>query len=307
MTKLVNDPHDFVSQALAGFAAAQSDRVLAVPGAGVIRAAEPPGGQVAVIMGGGSGHFPAFAGWVGAGFGHGAVCGNIFSSPSEAQILAVARAAESGGGILFSPINYAGDILHFGAAAEKLRQDGIDVRLAAVTDDIVSAPAEDHHERRGIAGAFIVLKMVGAAAEAGGDLRQVEQVMIRANAATRTFGVAFGGCTLPGGAEPMFTIPPGRMAVGLGIHGEPGTAEVDLVSADQVADLLVDGLLAERPSEAGRRVAVLVNGLGATKYDELSIVYRRVAQRLAAAHMTPVAPVVGEQVTSLDMAGLSVT
>ncbi|MDR1441703.1 MAG: dihydroxyacetone kinase family protein [Bifidobacteriaceae bacterium] len=307
MTKLVNDPREFVSQALAGYTAAQSGRVLAVPDAGVVRAAQAPEGQVAVVMGGGSGHFPAFAGWVGVGFGHGAVCGNIFSSPSAEQIMAVSKAASNGGGILFAPINYAGDILHFGAAAVKLREEGVDVRMRAVTDDIVSAPTEDYLDRRGIAGAFIVLKMACAAAEAGQSLDEVERVMVAANRATRSFGAAFGGCTLPGAKEPMFAIPPGRVAVGLGIHGEPGTAEAVCGTADQMADLLVDGLFEERPPEAGRRVAVLVNGLGATKYDELSIIYRRVAERLADAGMEPVAPVVGEQVTSLDMAGLSVS
>ncbi|MDR1186355.1 MAG: dihydroxyacetone kinase family protein [Bifidobacteriaceae bacterium] len=307
MTKLTNDPHDFVAQALEGYAAAQPDRVMAVPNGGIVRASRSPAGQVAVVMGGGAGHFPAFAGWVGAGFGHGAVCGNIFSSPSEDQILAVAHASDNGGGMLFAPINYAGDMLHFGAAAAKLRAQGTDVRMRAITDDIVSAPSRDYLRRRGIAGAFIVLKIVGAAAERGDSLDEVERIMIKANSATRSFGVAFGGCTLPGASEPMFVIPPGRMAVGLGIHGEPGTGEVDRGSADQVGDLIIDGLFNERAPVAGGHVAVLVNGLGATKYDELSIIYRRVAERLAAVGLTPIAAVVGEQVTSLDMAGLSVS
>jgi dihydroxyacetone kinase len=306
VTLLVNSPSEFAEEALAGFAATQSGRVLSVPG-GVIRSRSTPDGQVAVVMGGGSGHFPAFAGWVGPGFGSGAACGNIFASPSENQILSVARSAESGGGILFVPINYAGDILHFSAAVETLRRDGVDARMVAVTDDIASASTEERALRRGIAGSFTVLKVVGAAAESGRPIDEVERVAIAANEATRSFGVAFSGCTLPGSAEPLFTVPAGRVAVGLGIHGEPGISESELGSADDIADLLVDGLFAERAPEAGRSVAVLVNGLGATKYDELFVVFGRVRSRLEAVGMKLVAPVVGEQVTSLDMAGLSVS
>jgi dihydroxyacetone kinase len=258
-------------------------------------------------MGGGSGHFPAFSGWVGPGFGSAAACGNIFASPSENQILSVARSADSGGGVLFVPINYAGDILHFSAAVEKLRLDGVDARMIAVTDDIASASTDDRALRRGIAGSFTVLKIIGAAAEAGQSIDTVERIAIAANEATRSFGVAFSGCTLPGSAEPLFTVPAGRVAVGLGIHGEPGISESELGSADDIADLLVDGLFAERAPEAGRPLAVLVNGLGATKYDELFVVFDRVRARLEAVGMSLVAPVVGEQVTSYDMAGLSLS
>jgi dihydroxyacetone kinase len=306
MTRLVNRPADFADSAIAGFAAAQGERVLGVPG-GVVRSTRSADRQVAIVMGGGSGHFPAFAGWVGVGFGHGAACGNIFSSPSETQVLSVAHAADNGGGILFVPINYAGDILHFTAAAEKLRAEGTDARMVAVTDDIASGSPEMRHTRRGIAGSFLVLKMVGAAAEFGYTLDDVERVAIAANEATRSFGVAFSGCTLPGNAEPLFTVPVGQMAVGLGIHGEPGISQSDLGSADDVADVLVDGLFAERAPEAGRPVALLVNGLGSTKYDELFVVFGRVRERIEQAGMRLVAPVVGEQVTSLDMAGVSIS
>jgi dihydroxyacetone kinase phosphoprotein-dependent L subunit len=306
MTWLINDPSDFADEALAGFAASQPDRVAAVPG-GVVRATASPDGQVAIIMGGGSGHFPAFAGWVGAGFGHGAACGNVFASPSEAQIYSVARAADNGGGLLFAPINYAGDILHFTAAAERLRGEGVDVRLMAVTDDIASGPSDARSTRRGIAGSLIVLKIAGAAAEEGRSLDEVEAITIAANDATRSFGVAFSGCTLPGADAPLFTVPAGRMAVGLGIHGEPGIDEVDLTTADGVADILLDGLFLERPAEPGRAVAVLVNGLGTVKYDELALIFGRVRSVLEDNGMRIVAPVVDEQVTSLDMAGVSLS
>lgn len=306
MTLLVNGAADFAREALAGYVAAESERVALVPG-GVVRSTEGTPGRVALLMGGGSGHFPAFAGWVGTGFGHGAACGNTFASPSESQILSVAREAHSGGGILFAPINYAGDILHFGSATQTLRGEGIDARMVAITDDIASGPSEQRHTRRGIAGAFLVLKIAGAAAERGDSLDEVERIVIAANEATRTLGVAFSGCTLPGSTEPLFTVPAGRMAVGLGIHGEPGVSEIELRSAAEVADLLIDELFLERAPEQSRRVGVLVNGLGATKYDELFVVFTRVRERLEAAGMQLVAPVVGEQVTSLDMEGLSVS
>ncbi|MGH3165393.1 MAG: dihydroxyacetone kinase subunit DhaK, partial [Trebonia sp.] len=306
MTKLFNDAHDFAAEALAEFAAINADRVALVPG-GVVRARRAPEGQVAIVMGGGSGHFPAFAGWVGTGFGHGAACGRVFASPSEKEVLTVARAANARGGILFLPINYAGDILHFGAARDQLRLDGVDARMLAITDDIASGPADDRQLRRGIAGSLLVIKMAGAAAEGGMSLDEVQRIAVAANDATRTFGVAFSGCTLPGSPAPLFQVAAGQMAVGLGIHGEPGIAEAPLGTATEVADVLVDGLFAERPPERGRPVALLVNGLGATKYDELHVLSARVRSRLAAEGMPVAAALAGEYMTSLDMAGVSVS
>lgn len=303
---LTNSAPDFVAEALRAFAHARADVVTLLEG-GLVRATETPEGHVALVLGGGSGHFPAFAGWIGPGFGSAVAAGNIFASPSENQVLRAARAAENGGGVFFLPINYAGDILHFGAAAERLNADGIPTRMVAVTDDIASGPIDSPQGRRGIAGSLIVAKVVGAAAERGDSLHEVERIAVGANAAVRTLGVAFSGCTLPGAGHPLFEIPAGRMAVGLGIHGEPGLREVDLGTADDVADLLVDGLFEERAPEPGRRVAVVLNGLGGTKYDELFVLYGRVSRRIDDAGMTLVAPVVGEQVTSLDMAGVSLS
>ncbi|GAB2882326.1 dihydroxyacetone kinase family protein [Streptomyces mayteni] len=310
MTVLCNDPAVFADEAIEGFVAAHAGRVRRVRG-GVVRSAATPRGQVALVVGGGSGHYPAFAGWVGPGLAHGAACGNLFASPSAAQVASVARASEAGGGVILSFGNYAGDVLHFGQAAVRLRAEGLDVRVLTVTDDIASAPPENHGLRRGIAGDLVAFKVMGAAAERGLGIDEVERLGRRAVAATRSLGVAFGGCTLPGAAEPLFTVEPGRMALGLGIHGEPGIEERELASADAVADLLVDRLLAERPrwhaGYAEDRVAVLVNGLGETKYDELFLVHRRVGARLAEHGLRAVDPEVGELVTSMDMAGLSLT
>src|SRR5690625_1735366 len=208
MTYLFNTPSEFASDALHGLTSAHPDLLAPVYG-GVVRASETPAGQPALVVGGGSGHYPAFAGWVGSGLAHGAVCGNVFSSPSASQVYSVARNAENGGGILLGYGNYAGDVLHFGAAAEKLRHEGFDVRIIEVTDDIMSNPAEQHLERRGIAGDLAVFKITGAAIEAGATLDDAERVARKANDATRSFGLAFDGCTLPGADDALFHVPAG--------------------------------------------------------------------------------------------------
>lgn len=310
MTHLFNDPAAFADEALEGFAAAHRRWVRPVTG-GVVRAGATPAGQVAVVIGGGSGHYPAFSGLVGRGLAHGAAVGNVFASPSAQQIRSVARAAHGGGGVLLMYGNYAGDVLHFGQAAERLAADGVEARTFAVTDDISSAGPDEIAKRRGIAGDLPVFKAAAAAAEQGLPLDEVLATAEHANARTRSFGIAFSGCTLPGADHPLFTVPEARMAVGLGIHGEPGIGEEGLPTADEAARLLVTSLLAELPAEvaapAGQRAAVILNGLGSVKYEELFVVYRRVAELLAEAGVEIVDPEVGELVTSFDMAGISLT
>lgn len=309
MTRLMNDPADFAREALDGFCAAHPEHVQPVRG-GVRRSTASPEGEVALVVGGGSGHYPAFAGWVGTGMAHAAVCGNIFASPSASQVYSVTSSVENGGGVVLAFGNYAGDVLHFGQAAERLRAEGVDLRVITVSDDVASNTPENHRDRRGIAGDLPVIKVMGAAIARGAGLDEVERLGWKANDATRTLGVAFDGCTLPGQDAPLFSLPERRMGVGLGIHGEPGVREEPLSSATEVADLLVDGVLAEEPARGtayAGRAAVILNGLGTVKYEELFVVYRRVAQRLEAAGITPVQPEVGELVTSLDMAGLSLT
>lgn len=305
MTRLVNNPDDFPSQAVAGLASAFPNHLRPVFG-GVVRAARTDR-KVALVVGGGSGHYPAFAGWVGPGFADGAVCGNIFSSPSASQAYSVCKAADRGAGVLIGFGNYAGDVLHFGQAAERLRSEGIDTRCLLVTDDIASAGPEDHLKRRGIAGDLPVFKVTAAACEEGRDIDEVVKVFDRVNDRTRSFGVAFAGCTLPGADEPLFRVAPGQMGVGMGIHGEPGIHDEALGTADEVAAMLVDGLLADRPDNPGTRVVPIVNGLGSTKYEELFVLWNDISRRLEEAGLTIVDPQVGEFVTSLDMAGVSLT
>jgi dihydroxyacetone kinase len=306
MTHLLNNPVDFPVELVDGFVKANSKYVKKVYG-GVVRATKSKPGKVAIITGGGTGHYPGFMGWVGPGLVDGAVTGNIFASPSASQVRSVAKAADHGGGILLAFLNYAGDVLHFGMAEELLKADGFDVRRSVVTDDVASAPISETYKRRGIAGGLAVLKVASAAAESGLSLDEVLKVLNKTNERTRTFGVAFSGCTLPGSANPLFEVPAGKMAVGLGVHGEPGIYELDLGTADDVAKLLVDKLLEDVPQNPGKKVIALLNGLGSAKYEELFVTFSCVANRLKNAGIQMVDGEVGEFMTSLDMGGLSLT
>ena len=309
MTRLFNEPSAFADEMIEGFVASHGRWVKRVSG-GVVRNTKSTPDTVALVIGGGSGHYPAFAGLVGQGLAHGAAMGNLFASPSAQQVYNVAKAADNGAGVLLGYGNYAGDVLHFTQAQEKLRREGIDCRSIAVTDDVSSAPIEEHTKRRGIAGDLTVFKVAAAAAEASYSMDAVVEIAERANHRTRSFGVAFTGCTLPGADHPLFAVPEGRMAVGMGIHGEPGIDETDIPTADELAELLVAKLLTEVPAgitSTAARVVPILNGLGSVKYEELFVVYRRVAQLLAEAGLQAVDPQVGELVTSFDMAGTSLT
>ena len=306
MTKIFNDPSDFAEEALAGFCDVHADLVRQVPG-GAVRRFRPAQPKVAVLAGGGSGHYPAFAGLIGTGFADGAVVGNIFTSPSAQQAYAVAKAAESGAGVVFTYGNYAGDVMNFAMASERLAAEGIAVENVLVTDDIASAPPSESAKRRGIAGDFTVFKVMGAAAERGDSLADVVRLGRKANDLTRTIGSAFAGCTFPGADSPLFSLPDGQMGLGLGIHGEPGLFDTDLPPAKALGEELVARLLAETPPNAGGRIAVILNGLGSTKHEELFVLWGTVAPLLRAAGYTLVMPEVGELVTSLDMAGVSLT
>ncbi|WP_156761202.1 dihydroxyacetone kinase family protein [Microbacterium karelineae] len=310
MTRLWNEPGDFADEMVDGFVAAHARLVRRVTG-GVARRSRTPDGETAVVIGGGSGHYPAFAGMVGPGLAHGAAMGNLFASPSTQQILSVARAVERGGGVLLAYGNYAGDVLNFTSAQEQLRAEGIPCESIAVTDDVSSAPADERTRRRGIAGDLTVFRAAAAAATEGLPLADVAAIARRANERTRSFGVAFTGCSLPGADAPLFEVPDGRMAVGLGIHGEPGLSITDIPTADELAEMLVARPLEELPdgvaSARGARVVPVLNGLGSLKYEEMFVVYRRIAQLLDAAGIEAVDPHVGEYCTSFDMAGTSLT
>ncbi|HAI49042.1 MAG TPA: D-erythrulose kinase, partial [Enterobacteriaceae bacterium] len=309
MTWLFNNPSDFAKEMVAGFVSANAEIVRQVPG-GVIRNTQSQPGTVAIVIGGGSGHYPAFAGLVGQGLAHGAAMGNLFASPSAQQICSVAKAANNGAGVLLAFGNYAGDVLHFGLARERLMAEGIPCELIAVTDDITSASPNESEKRRGVAGDLVVFKAAAAAAEQGASLEEVLRVAREANQRTRTIGVAFSGCTLPGAEHPLFTVPEGQMGFGMGIHGEPGIRDMPVPGASELADMLVEQLLNDLPSGVsvkGARVGAILNGLGSVKYEELFVVWHGVQQRLNDRGVVLADVQVGEFVTSFNMAGLSLT
>jgi len=308
VTRITDDPAGFKDDWLAGYTAAYARYVQPVPGAsGVMLAGGARGDKVGVVLGGGCGHYPAFAGLVGPGLADGAVVGDIFTSPSAEQAYRVGRHLEGGAGVVFAFGNYAGDTMNLGVARNRLRADGVDARIVLVTDDVASAPAERASTRRGIAGGLFVFKALGAASARGDAIGEVERLGRLANDRTRTLGVAFAGCTFPGATEPLFTVPAGKVELGLGIHGESGVRTVDDMTAEQLAATLVQPLLDERPVGAGRRAAVVLNGLGDTKYEEMFVLYRHVDRLLTDAGVEAVLPEVGEFVTSLDMAGTSLS
>lgn len=307
--KLINAPEDIVAEAIEGMVLAHPD-LLAVEGRtgrAVVAVDGPRDGKVGVVIGGGSGHEPAFAGYVGRGLADAAAVGNVFASPSPEQIMDAARAADGGAGVVFLYGNYTGDVLNFDMAAEDCARAGIPVRSVAVNDDVASASAARAGERRGIAGDFFVFKVAGAAAEAGRDLDGVHAAAVAALAATRSMGVALTACSMPQTGRPNFEIGADEMEIGMGLHGEPGMRRGPLEPADAVTDALLDPILADLPLAAGDAVAVLVNGLGATGPLELYIVHRRVARRLEGLGVRIHRSWVGEYATSLEMAGASVT
>ena len=305
MTHVFNDPATFDEDALAGFSKLYSDLVRPVTG-GVVRRHPGAQGKVAVLYGGGSGHYPLFFGLVGPGLADGAIVGNIFTSPSADHAYNVARAAERGGGVIFTYGNYAGDVMNFGLAGDRLISEGIDARQVIITDDVWSAPPTEIRKRRGIAGDVVVFKILSAAAETGAGIDEVERLGNLANDRTRSVGVAFTGCTMPGDDHPLFTVEPGMMGVGLGIHGEPGLSTEPVESSSDLAKRLVQAVMSEAPTSSGK-IGVILNGLGGTKYEELFVLWNDVAPLLEARGYELVDPEVGELVTSLDMAGLSLT
>lgn len=301
---LHNDPKTFREDMLAGYVAAYPDYVTQVPG-GVARATKMAEGKIAVINGGGSGHYPAFCGIVGDGFMDATVVGNVFTSPSTEDVLGVARAVEQGAGVFIVGGNYAGDKMNFNMARDRLVAEGVDARSFYITDDVASAAPAEAEKRRGNVGTFMVFKAAGAAAAAGYGFDALEAVTAKANDRTRTMSMGFRGCTLPGEPAPLFHVPEGKMEVGQGIHGEPGVGEADMASAAEVAELLVDRVLAEAPADDSKRIAVILDGLGSTKYEELFVVWGTVRRLLEERGYDLVAPLVGEYVTSLDMEGIA--
>jgi phosphoenolpyruvate---glycerone phosphotransferase subunit DhaK len=306
LKKLVNDPADVAVELVAAFACAHPDVVRQVAERVLVRA-DQTADKVGIATGGGSGHEPAFLGYVGAGGADAVAVGNIFTSPSPDAILTSIQHADRGRGVLLVYGNYSGDVMNCRLAVRQAAAAGIEVRQLFVSDDLASAPADEPERRRGIAGDVMVLKMAGAAAEAGLSLDEVEAAARAANDRTRTIGIALSSAELPGAAQPIFTTPGDRMEVGLGVHGEPGISTEKLGTADEVGTLLARRLLADIACPAGSTVALLVNGLGATPLLEQYLVHQAVLRELTGNGISVHRSMVGEFVTSLQMAGLSAT
>ena len=308
MKKLINDPNAVAAEAIEGLAQAYPQYIRKIEGlTAVARKDAPIAGKVAVLTGGGSGHEPMFAGFVGPGWADASVAGNIFTSPPPPPICATAKAVHGGAGVLFLYGNYAGDVLNFNMAAEMLAQDGIQVSTVRICDDVASAPTERRDERRGIAGDFFVIKVACARAEERAGLAEVTAAAKKANDHMRSMGVALSSCVIPASGRPIFAISDQEMEIGMGLHGEPGVRRGPLASADPVAEDMVSRILGDLPAKAGDEVAVLVNGLGATPLSELFIMFRAARRRLTDVGLSVWRSYVGNFASSLDMAGCSFT
>lgn len=306
MKKLINDPFDVVEEMVDGFLEANDDIVKRVGRRSITRVDSPIAGKVAIVVGGGSGHLPAFAGYVGQGMADAAAFGNIFASPPARPVVEATLAADSGAGALYLYGNYAGDCLNFDKAQDQCRELGHDVRTVVLNDDVASAPLEEAHKRRGIGGLFWVFRIAGAKAEEMATLDEVFEIATRANANTRTVGVGLTSCTVPANGRPTFDIGDDEMELGLGIHGEPGIRRQKITPIDDVVETMLDMILGDL-DYSGSDVALSVNGLGGTPAEELYVVYRK-AKEICDRHGLRIKHKhVGEMVTALEMAGASIS
>jgi dihydroxyacetone kinase-like protein len=308
MKKLINQPTSYVEEMLAGLLLANPGLKLDGGSQRVIRRASGTrSGKVGIASGGGSGHLPLFTGYVGEGLLDTCSIGNVFEGPNVESCEDAIRLAHGGAGVLCLYGNYGGDRMNFDMACELLDGEGIATRTVLGTDDIASAAPAEAHKRRGVAGILYAYKAAGALAESGASLDEVARIAQKAVDATRTIGVALSPCRVPTASAPNFSIADDEIEMGMGIHGEPGIWRAKLKSADAIVDEMLERLLADRPIAAGSRVSVLVNGLGATPLEELFILYRRTHHILSERDITIVQPLVGNYVTSMEMAGASLS
>ena len=308
MRKYINDPNAVVEEMLEGFLAIHGSSLVRLPTSRVlVRKELPIEGKVGVVTGGGSGHKPAFIGYLGKGMADAVAVGDIFASPSAQQIYEAIRATDSGTGVLCVLGNYSGDVMNFEMAIEMATEDGIKVDQVIVNDDVGSSPKERMDNRRGVVGEVVAWKVAGAKTEEGASLAETKKTVERAVFNTRSFGVAHAPCTLPTADEPTFTLEEGEMEIGVGHHGEPGVKKIPMESADNTASMLMDTILEDLPFASGDEVVVIMNGLGATSLLELHILYRKVDAILKEHGIRVHRTYAGEFFTSLEMAGFSIT
>lgn len=308
MKKFLNDPSDVVEEALRGMALAHPDRLrVDLERRLVLRAGGPVPGKVGVVSGGGSGHEPLHAGFVGAGMLDAACAGEVFTSPVPDQILAATVSADGGAGVLHVVKNYTGDVLNFDLAAELAAETGVVVQSVVTADDVAVEDSSFTAGRRGVGVTVLLERIVGAAAEEGADLHTCASLGRRVATQGRSMGIALTSGTVPAAGRPTFDLGPDEMEVGVGIHGEPGRSTEPLVPAREAAARLVEPVLADLGLGRGDPVLAFVNGLGATPLLELYLMFGEVARILEGAGVTVARSLVGSYLTSLDMAGCSVT
>ncbi|MEM5503168.1 dihydroxyacetone kinase subunit DhaK [Ahrensia kielensis] len=308
MKKLINKPEDYVDEVLAGMALAHPDYFVIDGATGrMLRRSEPVEGKVGVVSGGGFGHIPVFAGYVGDGLLDACAVGDVFASPDMNPMLESIQFADTGKGVLCVVGNYGGDRMNFDMACEMAEMEDIQSTKVIVSDDVAAANLEEAEKRRGVAGFVFVTKIAGAAAAAGKSLPDVKAAAQKAADNVRSIGVALSSCTVPQAGKPTFEIAEDEMEIGMGIHGEPGVRRGKLKPVDDIVDEMMDLLIADKPIAEGDRVAVLINGLGATPIEELYLVFRRVKARLDQLGAHIALHLIGNYATSMEMAGASIS
>lgn len=308
MKKLINAPDDVVRESLEGFAAAHPDLVsVHFDPTYVVRADGVPDGKVGILSGGGSGHEPMHNGFVGKGMLDAACPGEVFTSPTPDQMLAATEAADGGAGVLHLVKNYTGDVMNFEMAAEMGEDKGVEVESVVIDDDVAVEDSTYTAGRRGVGGTVLIEKICGAAADAGHSLPEVADLARHCNDEVRSMGMALTSCTVPSAGEPTFDLDEDEMEIGIGIHGEPGRDRMDIEPADDVVERLMEPILSDLPFKDGDDVLLFVNGMGATPMIELYLCYRKAVEIAEAHGLTVVRNLVGPYITSLEMAGLSIT
>ncbi|HBY98094.1 MAG TPA: dihydroxyacetone kinase subunit DhaK [Chloroflexi bacterium] len=308
MKKLINEPQNVVEEALAGMAAAHPEliRVHFDPNY-IVRADAPIQGKVGIVSGGGSGHEPMHGGFVGRGMLDAACPGAVFTSPTPDQMLEATKAVNGGAGVLHIVKNYTGDVMNFEMSAELAQGEGIEVASVVINDDVAVQDSLYTAGRRGVGGTVLAEKICGAAAEKGHDLQRVADLCRRVNANVRSMGMALTSCTVPHVGHPTFELGENEMEIGIGIHGEPGRQRLPLEPADQIVERLVTPILEDLPFNSGDEVLAFVNGMGGTPQIELYVVYRKVHQMLTERGIKIARNLIGSYITSLEMAGTSIT
>jgi dihydroxyacetone kinase-like protein len=308
MKKLINAPDAVVREALEGMEAAHGDRIrVSYDPAFIVRADAPVQGKVGIVSGGGSGHEPMHGGFVGRGMLDAACPGEVFTSPTPDQMLEATKAIDGGAGVLHIVKNYTGDVMNFEMAADLGKGEGIDVEAVVTNDDVAVQDSLYTAGRRGVGITVIAEKICGAAAEEGKSLAEVAELCRRVNGAGRSMGMALTPCITPASGEPSFTLGDDEMEIGIGIHGEPGRYREPLAPAAQIVERLATAVVEDLPYNSGDQVLAFVNGMGGTPLIELYVVYRELHRFLEARGITIARQLIGDYITSLEMAGCSIT